>query len=410
MNKLGNFIFIVILNCATFFCLSARLHAEDATIPPSSVAEMPSQQSSLLQQLAAQAQQQMQQNRATQRKPQPTTAATSATTTTTPSNVSSSNNNANAAANVRNTYGNTVNASTSSSGNRNQSSGIPSNTMPNSDTSSSAATADDTTQKQNVDTSNLYNDAFSGVVNQMLPMTPEQIGRLRILFNESQKAAAAPPGIPPKPVTSSILVNLSPQATPPVIRFGAGYITSLVFMDSTGQPWPIQAYSLGDPAAFNIQWDKKSNTLLIQASSFYKRSNLAVILNGLDTPVMLTLLSGQEVVDYRVDLRVPGLGPNAIFVQNGLPDSANPALLDVLNGIPPKGSRTLKVSGGDCQAWLLGSRLFIRTNLDVISPAWKAVMSSADGTHAYELQPAPVVLALQRGKDKTLILTLEGFE
>jgi hypothetical protein len=37
-------------------------------------------------------------------------------------------------------------------------------------------------------------------------------------------------------------------------------------------------------------------------------------------------------------------------------------------------------------------------------------MSSIDGTHAYELEKAPVVLALQRGKDKTLILSIEGFE
>lgn len=265
-------------------------------------------------------------------------------------------------------------------------------------------------QDQAVDASNLYDEAFSGVVNQALPMSPEQIARLRELFNETQRAAVTPPGVPPRPVTTSVLVNLSPQAAPPVIRLGAGYITSLVFVDSTGQPWPIQAYSIGDPSAFNIQWDKKGNTLLIQASSFYKRSNLAVILKGLDTPVMLSLLSGQEVVDYRVDLRVPGMGPNAVLIQNGLPDAANPLLLDVLNGVPPQGSRTLKVSGGDCQAWILNNRLFLRTSLDVISPAWKSVMSSIDGTHAYELQPAPVILALQRGKDRTLILTIEGFE
>jgi len=270
--------------------------------------------------------------------------------------------------------------------------------------------------KQNVSIGDMNHEAFSGVTSQVLPMTPEQVMRLRQIFNESQKAAAMPPGIPPRPVTSSLSVNLSPQASPPVIRLGAGYITSLVFMDSTGQPWPIQAYSIGDPAAFNIQWDKKGNTLLIQASSFFKRSNLAVIMNGLDTPVMLTLLSGQEVIDYRVDLRVPGMGPNATFTtQNGLPDSANPILLDVLNGIPPKGSKPLRVFGGEgyvgeCKAWLLDGRLFLRTSLDVISPAWKSVMSSADGTHAYELQPTPVVLVLQRGKDKTLALNIEGFE
>jgi intracellular multiplication protein IcmK len=256
----------------------------------------------------------------------------------------------------------------------------------------------------------MYDDAFAGVVNQMLPMSPEQITRLREIFNETQRSAATPAGVPPRPATTSVSVNLSPQATPPVIRLGAGYITSLVFMDSTGQPWPIEAYSIGDPTAFNIQWDKKGNTLLIQAASFYKRSNLAIILKELDTPVMVTLLSGQEAIDYRVDLRVPGMGPNALATQTSLPESANPVLLDVLNGIPPRGSKALKVTGGDCQAWVANNKLYLRTTLEVISPAWKAVMSSIDGTHAYELQPAPVVLALQRGKDKTLVLTLEGFE
>jgi hypothetical protein len=99
----------------------------------------------------------------------------------------------------------------------------------------------------------LYDEAFSGVVTQMLPMTPTQIAKLRMLFNETQRAAVIPPGIPPKPTTSSVMVNLSPEATPPVIKLGAGYITSLVFIDSTGQPWPITAYSIGDPTAFNIQ-------------------------------------------------------------------------------------------------------------------------------------------------------------
>ena len=357
---------VVIFIAAITFCFTNELVAQEmGPEAQASVAAVP-QQSDLIQQLAAQAQQMQQQHVQVNRAP--TTAV------------------GNSQAAAANSGGKSV-AVGNGSGSVNAQQGIAPQ-QPGS----------------------MYDDAFSGVVNQMLPMTPEQISRLRSLFNASQKAAATPPGVPAKPVTSSVLVDLSPQASPPVIRLGAGYISSLVFMDSTGQPWPIQSYSIGDPSAFNIQWDKKSNTLLIQASSFYKRSNLAVILKGLDTPVMLSLLSGQEAIDYRVDLRVPGLGPNAVFVQDGLPDSANPVLLDVLNGVPPSGSKTLKVIGGDCQAWLLNNHLFLRTSLEVISPAWRSVMNSADGTHAYELQPVPVILALQRGKDKTLVLTVEGFE
>ena len=270
--------------------------------------------------------------------------------------------------------------------------------------STSVATSTDSAQSK----PSLYDQAFSGVINQMLPMSPDQIAKLREVFTESQLSAATPPGVPPKPTSTSLLVDLSPKAVPPVIRLGAGYITSIVFVDTTGQPWPIAAYSIGDPSAFNIQWDRKGNTLLIQASAFYKRSNLAVILRDLNTPVMITLISGQEAVDYRVDLRIPGLGPNAIFVQNGIPEAVNPILLDVLNGIPPKGSKELKVGGGDCQAWLLNSKLYLRTSLNVISPGWQSIMSSIDGTHAYQLQPSPVILALQNGRDKILTLMLEG--
>ena len=252
--------------------------------------------------------------------------------------------------------------------------------------------------------------AFDSMISQMLPMTPDQIAKLREVFSASQRAAANPPGVPPKPTSTSMLVDLAPQATPPVIRLGAGYITSVVFVDSTGQPWPIAAYSIGDPGAFNIQWDKKGNTLLVQSSSFYNSTNLAVILRDLNTPVMITLLSGQEAVEYRIDLRIPGIGPNAAFVQSGIPDAADPILLDVLNGIPPKGSKELKISGGNCQGWLLENKLFLRTNLDIVSPAWQSIMSSIDGTHAYELQPSPVVLAMQHGKDKVLTITVEGLE
>jgi intracellular multiplication protein IcmK len=267
------------------------------------------------------------------------------------------------------------------------------------------------TEEASQTSENISNQAFLGVLNKQLPMTPEQIANLRKAFDNTQKAAATAPSIPPRPTTSSILVNLSPSSVPPVIRLGSGYISSLEFIDSTEQPWPIEAYSVGDPGSFNIQWNKVDNTLLVQATSFYKRSNLAVILKNLNTPVMLTLLPGQTAVDYRVDLRVPGAGPNAIFSQGTLPSASDPELLNVLNGVPPANARSLKVIGdGQTHAWLINNILYVRTPLVIISPAWQSIMSSIDGTHAYQLQPSSVLLTLHRGKDKILKLVLEGLE
>ncbi len=239
-------------------------------------------------------------------------------------------------------------------------------------------------------------------------MTPEQIVRLRQLFAQSQYAAAASPWTPPRPVESSQTVDLSPGATPPVVRLQQGFVSSVVFLDSTGAPWPIEAYDVGNPSTFSINWNKTDNTLMIQPSSLYTSGNIAVRLRTLQTPVMLTLVPGQVVVDYRADLHIRGLGPNAQAspTGDGLPGTTPSELLMVLNGVPPDGSQMLKVTGGDAQAWLVNNTLYLRTRLTVLSPGWLATLTSADGTHAYQMQKAPQIMVSQHGKP--IELKIEG--
>lgn len=258
------------------------------------------------------------------------------------------------------------------------------------------------------DTELIDNKAFKDMTRSIYPLSPEQIVRLKQVYQTSEYAQASPAGVPPKPTATSQFVNLSPGSTPPVIRLSQGFVSSLVFLDSTGAPWPISAYDLGDPASFNIQWDKTSNTLMIQAIKLYNYGNLAVRLRGLNTPVMLTLIPGQKAVDYRVDLRVQGYGPNAksMPMEEGIPPSASDILLHVLDGVPPAGSQRLIVSGGDARAWLSNEKMYIRTNLTILSPGWLASMTSADGMHAYEMQKSPVLLVSWHGK--VMQLKVEG--
>ena len=281
--------------------------------------------------------------------------------------------------------------------------------LPPSQTAGSTAAAAPTSATPTDDSfgdTSLNQQAFANMIRSMMPLTPDQIITLRKLFDSSQQAAAEYPGVPPRPTSSSVIVNLSPGATPPVIRLGNGFITSLVFLDSTGEPWPVQAYDIGDPNSFNVEWDRIGNTLLVQSNTTYKSGNLAVMLKGQDTPVMLTLLPGQRAVDYRVDLRVPGFGPNASPTGSGLPDLANPQLLDFLNGVPPDGAQAVQINGGPCQAWEFAGNLYLRTQLTVLSPSWLASMSSPDGTNVYEIVKSPVILASYRGK--VVQLTVEG--
>lgn len=250
--------------------------------------------------------------------------------------------------------------------------------------------------------------AFRGVESQLFALNPDKIQSLKKKYEDTEFAKAASPYTPPRPTATSKFVNLSPGSTPPVIRLSQGFVSSLVFLDSTGAPWPISAFDLGDPASFNIQWDKTSNTLMIQAVKMYNYGNLAVRLTGLNTPVMITLIPGQKAVDYRVDLRVQGYGPNAknMPMEEGLPSSASEVLLHVLDGVPPLGSTRLVVSGGDALAWLLDNKMFVRTNLTILSPGWLGSMTSADGMHAYEMQKSPVLLVSWHGK--VMQLKIEG--
>ncbi len=250
--------------------------------------------------------------------------------------------------------------------------------------------------------------AYHEMTREKLPMTPNQIVRLKRRLHETQRAAAATPGTPPKPVATSQLVNLAPGSTPPVIRLTQGFVSSIVFLDSSGATWPIANYDLGNPSAFNIVWDQKSATLMVQATKHYTYGNLAVRLKGLPTPVMITLVPGGTVVDYRVDLRVQGYGPNAkaLPTTDGLPAVAESALMSVLEGVPPNGSRELRIEGGGAQVWLRGDKMFVRTRYTLLSPGYMTTMQSADGMHVYKLQSTPNLLMSQHGK--VVPLKIEG--
>ncbi|MES2218101.1 MAG: DotH/IcmK family type IV secretion protein [Pseudomonadota bacterium] len=253
------------------------------------------------------------------------------------------------------------------------------------------------------------NTAFNALLQQNMPLTPQQVIKLRQLLDVSQRAAATPPTVPPKPVSTTIIMNLAPGTTPPAIRLSKGYVTSLVFVDSTGAPWPIAGYYIGDPKATNIQWDSKSNVLLMQANAPYSNGDIVVRLVGLMTPITLELVSGQRVVDFRTDVHVSGLGPNSkdIPMDNGLPNSANQLLLSVLDGIAPPGSKLLTVKGGECQAWLMGDKMFLRTRFTLLSPGWMGKMVSPDGMYAYEVQRSSSVLVSLYGEP--VELKIEGF-
>lgn len=247
---------------------------------------------------------------------------------------------------------------------------------------------------------------FDELVKNTLGLTPNQIKELRKQMDVRQKAASELPRTPPKPVTTMINASTAPGSVPPVVRLFTGYATSLMITDSTGQPWPIENFTVGQKDLFEVKRldpSKENGTIPGSALSIvpmntYGTSNMIVYLRGLSAPIAISFVSGQKEVDFRVDLRVQGRGPNAQLAAAGLPASTNNALLSVLEGVAPSDAKVLRVSSPEAQAWLTkeGS-VYLRTSLQVISPAWVGSMRSADGMSAYELRPASSILVLRDG-------------
>jgi intracellular multiplication protein IcmK len=252
----------------------------------------------------------------------------------------------------------------------------------------------------------LAEQAFNKLLQKNMPLTPNQVLRLRKQIDLAQRAAAVTANTPPKPVSTTLMINLAPGATAPAIRLSQGYVSSLVFIDSTGAPWPISGYQIGNPKATNIQWDGKSNILLLQAVTAYSDSNLVIRLANLDTPITLELISGQPVVDFRVDIHVSGLGPKA--KENNsietLPAEANQLLLNILDGISPEHAKMLTIKGGDCQGWLLDGKMYLRTRFTILSPGWLAKINSSDGMQAYEMPQSSSVLISRNGEPVELTI------
>eukprot|EP00887_Chlorella_sp_A99_P003791 scaffold31.g3791.t1 len=121
--------------------------------------------------------------------------------------------------------------------------------------------------------------------------------------------------------------------------------------------------------------------------------------------------SSTRAVDYRLDLRVPGRGPNAqepIVTQDqiALYDNTMQAFLD---GVPPQKARTVKIVGDSAQrtqAWQLEGTLYLRTALGM-ETAFDQTIGAADGTRVYKLAPTPFVMLSELGHPLQLQLDID---
>lgn len=252
---------------------------------------------------------------------------------------------------------------------------------------------------------------------QYFPLTPDEIRSTRAMYEESREAKAYQP-LRAMPRISSISVDLSPGASMPVARVLPGTPGTLLFIDSTGAPWPLMAAPIiSDNRKFTSEWLKDTHVLVISSLSPFEVGTVTVFLAGLATPVVVQLVSGEEgtqeavrVTDVRLDLRVPGRGPNAKapVLGPGKIELHDDTLQAVLDGVGVAGAKSLKLVGNvpaGTEVYQLDQQLYVRTTYDIKSP-FDQTLSSANGTRVYRMPLTPYLTFSDMGRSVTVQIEL----
>lgn len=235
----------------------------------------------------------------------------------------------------------------------------------------------------------------------------DDVRELKRRMDEFQRAQNNAASQVAKPVTRTITVSQAAGEEPPVVRLAPGVPTNVVFIDSTGQPWPIDYATPGDANRFDVLMPiPGTSSLQIRPRHNYGYGGLSVSLKGNHIPISLSLAVGQTEVDSRLDVKIARRGPNAaapIIDRTGLPHVTDVSLMSFLDGVPPQGATEVKTSSKSVRAWRWAGKLVVRTDSPVVSPAWSdSTMSPSGVTNAYILPDVPTILVSSEGRMVTV--------
>lgn len=246
-------------------------------------------------------------------------------------------------------------------------------------------------------------EAFDAAITGMFPLSPEQIETLLKKYDSTQKTVNTPPYDAPKPEISVQNISLDPGVAPPTIHTAVGNVTTINMLDATGAPWPVQDVTWAGDFEI-VEPEEGGHIVRITPMSQFARGNIVIRMLTLKTPLTLTLETSRDVVQYRVDARIPEYGPfaSAPLMQGAKSTlvAGSPDLTSLLDGVMPGGMEKLEVSGvdGRTTAYTMNGTTYVRTPLTLLSPAWQSSVSSADGMNVYALSNAPVLLLSDGGE------------
>ena len=144
--------------------------------------------------------------------------------------------------------------------------------------------------------------------------------------------------------TRTVRVTLEPGRSPVPVHTTANIATSLVFHDSTGQPWPVTSVTNGGPSFFQVLHPElpDGNLLNVMPTQGYATSTLVVTLQDRDIPLVIRLESDsvrapRRKADALVLFQLAHHGPKAALpIIRDIKETADSSMLAFLTAFRRK--------------------------------------------------------------------------
>ena len=252
---------------------------------------------------------------------------------------------------------------------------------------------------------------FEESLRQMMPLDQGQIQEYRERSDQRERALLP---VSPDLRTRTVRVTLEPGRSPVPVFTTANIATSLVFHDSTGQPWPITSVTNGGPSHFQVLRPElpDGNLLNVMPTQGYATSSIVVTLENRDIPLVIRLESDsvrapERKADALVLFQLAHHGPKAALpIIKDLKETADSTMLAFLDRVPPDEAVRVRMepSSDAVSAWKYNGKHYIRTIHTLMWPAWTAVVNGAGNTKCYEVPVTSRVMLSKNGQLQTLLL------
>lgn len=255
------------------------------------------------------------------------------------------------------------------------------------------------------------------------PMSPSALQKFSDALYQRALVSSEIPGGPYHVRNRMIKLNLAPGASPEKLSLAMGQGVVVSFIDRHGRTLIIDSVKSHSKAftVFVPETEQHStegaSSFAIETKSIAATGNLSVLLKspqGQSTPVLLQLESGRNrTIDGLVQLVHPSLlgQTSAVVMGDSMASEASFAFNDLqpfLAGIAPDPAQELTVPSKyeDLRAWVMGQKVYIRTQHAILSPAWFKRQVALDGTTVYELPYTPLFKLSLHGAESELTLDL----